>query len=126
MWLPLYPAPNVAGIFTDKIRTQSKTDEMPPNAATPEPDAGVLGDLDGFGASQGRDEGTISVSVNPRQGTAQFLADAVVLALSSGDLVAAQAVAKALEAFVEALGKAEPHPVPDIRAELRTRGKETR
>ncbi len=103
------------------IRTQSKTDEMPPNAATPEPGAGVLGDLDGFGASQGRNEGTISVSVNPREGTAQFLADAVVLALKSGDLVAAQAAAKALEVFVEALGKAEPHAVRYIRAERRSR-----
>lgn len=94
---------------------------MPPNAATSGAGSGVLGDLDGFGASQGRDEGTISVSVNPREGTAHFLADAVVLALKSGDLVAAQAAAKALEAFVKALGKAEPHVVPDIGAERRSR-----
>ncbi len=77
--------------------------------------------MDGFGASQERDGGTISVSVNPREGTAKFLANAVVLALKAGDLVAAQAAAKALEAFVEALGKAEPHAVPDIRAERRSR-----
>jgi hypothetical protein len=94
---------------------------MPPNAATSAADTGGWGELERFGASQGRDGGTISVSVNPREGTAQLLADTVVLALRAGDLVAAQAAAKALEAFVETLGNADAHTVSDVRAERRCR-----
>jgi hypothetical protein len=85
------------------IRKRSKTDEMPPNAATREADAGVLGDLDGFGMTKGREAGTPAVAVNPREGTAQ-LANAIMSALRAGDLVAAHAAFKALEAFVGALG----------------------
>jgi hypothetical protein len=104
------------------IRKRSKTDEMPPNAATSLADTGGWGNWDGFGVTKGRDEGTPRVPTNPREGTARFLADAAVLALRSGDLVAAHTAAKALEAFVEALGNADAHTVSDIRAERRSRG----
>jgi hypothetical protein len=63
----------VLGIFgagrcgiLNEIRTQSITDEMPPNGATSVADSEESGDLHGFGASQGREAGTISISVNPR------------------------------------------------------------
>ena len=99
---------------------------MRQKAATSEPDAGVSRELDGFGASKGRDEGTLGVAVNPRERTVQVLADAVLLALRSGDLVAARATATALEVFVEALGNAEPHTVEDIGVVRRNRDRNAR
>ena len=99
---------------------------MPRNAATPEPGSGVSGDLGRFGASQGRDGGTTAVAANPREGTAQVLADAVMLALRSGDLVAARAAAKSLDVFVDALGSHTLPAVPDIGAARRIRGNKPR
>lgn len=100
---------------------------MPPNAATSEAGTGVSGDLDGFGASEGRDEETEETPVNPRADTAQALANAVMSALRAGDLVAAHAASKALEAFVGALGGSAPQVVSDIGTERRSRdGKSSR
>ena len=65
--------------------------------------------------------GTEGTPVNPRVGTGQALADAVVLALRSGDLVAARAAARALETFVEVLSDSERHAVSDIGAKRRNR-----
>ena len=94
----------------NEIRTQSKTDEMPPNAATSEPDAGGWGDLEGFGVTKGREAGTPGVASNPREATARALTEAVLSALSSGDLVAALAATRALEAFVQTLGNLDYRP----------------
>ena len=77
--------------------------------------------MEGFGATKGRDEGTQVATSNPRADTAKALADGVMTALRSGDLVAARAAAKALEAFVDALSNLKPQPVPDIRFERRNR-----
>jgi hypothetical protein len=98
---------------------------MSPNPATPEPGAGVSGDFGGFHVSQGRDEGTRSGTANPRNDTAKALADAVVLALRSGDLVAARAAAKALEAFVDALCSSERQTVADMQDARRNRDAKT-
>ena len=95
---------------------------MPPNAATPEPDAGVLGDLDGFGMTKGREAGTPGLASNPREATARALTETVLSALSSGDLVAALAATRVLEAFVQMLGNLEPQRVPDLRTERAHRG----
>jgi hypothetical protein len=65
--------------------------------------------------------GTEGTPVNPRVGTGQALADAVILALRSGDLVAARAAARALETFVEVLSDSERHAVSDIGAKRRNR-----
>ena len=100
---------------------------MPPSAATLEAGTGESDDLGGFGATQGRDEGTTAVAVNPREGTAQALVNAVMAALHAGDLVAAHAAARALEAFVGALVGSTQQEVPDIGAERRSRdGKSSR
>jgi hypothetical protein len=100
---------------------------MPPNAAIPMADTGESGDLAGSQTTEGRDGGTPAVTVNPREGTAQALADAVMSALRAGDLIAAHAASKALEAFVGVLGGSTQQVVPNIGAERRSRdGKSSR
>jgi hypothetical protein len=112
----------VPGVIPDEIRTQSKTDEMPPNAATPVADTGGSGDLVGCGVTKGRDEGTPGVASNPREAAARALTEAVLSTLGYGDLVATLAAARALEAFVQTLGNVSPSAPAKTHSGLHNEG----
>ncbi len=67
-----------------------------------------------------------SLPCNPRHDAAQALADAVLLSLRSGDLVAARAAARALSVLVDALTDAsateQGKTVQDLAAARKSRG----
>lgn len=96
---------------------------MPPIVATSEAEPGAPGALEGSEGTQRRPVGTETPPINPRADAAQALADAVIAALSSGDLVAAQAATKSLDTFVSLLCGSATTAVPDIAIVRRSRDK---
>ena len=92
----------------------------PDNWASGSPD---LGRSD---ANQGRTGDRSPLPSNPRHDAAQALADAVLLSLRSGDLVAARAAAQALSVLVDALtdtsSTERTESVQDLAAARKRRG----